>query len=360
MGLSNEDRRIEIYNTIHDMVQRSRTLPNRDIWHENYRPLKGMCDRLWHAFLGDTHNGTHWLLGSSATQKIGQANSPWAVALQHHFQSGGKDDFEERMEEREDAEDDAFDAAPDKEVLNNPRAERGFQEDITIEHLLEHANGGDLSEVYYIYAGTEQLVYALRRYNDDFLDSYSDLSKLVSDIQGECFSLFQETDDYAQAYLLNQILTLMFKHDNPVRPFAFQQDWSDMLGRSLNLCGVNLAQLKKWHLDALRAKSVTDWMVLAISIMGRRYHYPDKVDQLFRMANKRKIKLDTKRIREAFAQCVASHAERDADRHHQEMQEYMHLTSIHGYEVAQGIVHGRGPEANKGTDTTEDDDPTVG
>lgn len=339
MGLSNEERQTKLYRSIHHLVQESRNLPIDGYVNERYKRLRTLCDQMWFAFLGRQSNGGHWFAGSSATNQIGEPNSPWAVALIDHFdidRARDKKDWMDEAQEREKAEyDEQWEK--DRDLADMP--DDGFIErSLDIDKLLLCVEGGKgLAATYLIYAYTENLIYALRRYDDEFRAGYPVLDKLIADIQGECFGIFTTNGEYAKAYLLNQILDGLYDYQNPVAKLARCQFWHHHLTRAMR--HASLKDMRAWHLELTKdPKKVTptDWVVVAFGIMGPACEYEHQFKDLIRIAGKRDIPLDEARCRVAFDACLKAKKEKSESSSNKYTVDaaYKHMTAIHGQDEA--------------------------
>lgn len=344
MSLSNEERQTKLYWSLHHLVQESHNLPTTGYEHEKYDRLRDLCSQMWFSFLGHTSNGGHWFAGSSATNNIGKPNSPWAVALLNHFNTDrakGKKDWMDEAREREQADfDEQYDI--DRDLADRPN-DSIARDAMDIDNLLKHIedDGKGLAATYLIYAYTENLVYALRRYDDEFRDGYPVLNKLIADIQGECFGLFSANENYAKAYLLNQILDGLYAYGNPVAKLAWHQCWHHKLPGVIR--HADLAKIRKWHLSLTKdPKKVTptDWVVLALEMMGPTYEYEHSFKELIRMAGKRGIPLDEARCRAAFDVCLKAKKETStaATDEYRTDADYEHMAAIHGNDLAYKLI----------------------
>ena len=336
MGLSDGERQIKLYWAVHHLAVEGRNLPTKGWDHEGYDRLRSLCDQVWFAFLGSASNGAHWFLGSSATNEIGKPNSPWSLALMDHFETdrartGPKDWLEEATE----AAKKAYDEAEDPDLVDNPD-DKHQRNSIDISSLLGHVEQPGLKATYLIYAYTENVTYALRRYDDDFRAGYPTLDKLITDIQGACFEIFTKHEEFAAAYLLNQILEKLYGYENPVKCFAMKQHWHHHLYKPMR---GPLADIRRWHLtivDKGDKMTPTDWVVMALEMMGGSYEYEHQLKEMYRIAKKRDIELDKERIDATFDKCVKLH-KAESKGHTDEYRndrEYEHINAVHGRDAA--------------------------
>ena len=82
MGLCDEERISGLFFSIGKLVSLSEGLEPKNSDTER---LSYLIDQLWHAFLGNTSNPSHWLMGSGSSNGVtwGSA-SPWGVAINYH------------------------------------------------------------------------------------------------------------------------------------------------------------------------------------------------------------------------------------------------------------------------------------
>jgi hypothetical protein len=339
MGLSNEERQTKLYWSIHHLVDESRNLPTTGYEHEQYDRLRDLCDQMWFAFLGRATNGGHWFAGSSATNQIGGPDSPWAVALLNHFshdRSQGKSWRDKHRDRLQKEYDEQYEKDPDlADLPDDDHINRALGIDRMLGCVSD--DGPAYKAVYLIYAGTEGILYALRRYDDAFLARYPVLNKLVSDIQGECFGIFARHEAFARAYLLNQILDLMYAHDNPVRALAVHQHWHHTIANPMRKA--DLKTLRKWHLAVTKnpvGVTPTDWVALALEMMGSSYEYEHQFKDVIRIAKKRGFPLDEARLRPVFDACIKARKAEAAksSKQYREDSSYSHMSAIHGHDEA--------------------------
>lgn len=195
MSLSNEERLRGIYNCLNELRR-----VDKD-WNDcrytvgyldrSYKDLRSMLKQLWPAFLNAQTNSGFWIMGGSSGSVIGsEVTTPWQVAISAHIQ----DAIVEEPEWRADREE-PFDAL---KFVNKV-------------YLLRHAHYGyNLSYTMEVYEITERLIYYLRRYDDDMLAAFSKLSSLVSSVCGECFMIFSGHEEYAKAYIIHEIMPLLY------------------------------------------------------------------------------------------------------------------------------------------------------
>ncbi len=262
MGLSSEERRSGIFNAIRGIVDRARNLSN-DPGYENVR-IKKLAEQLWPAFLGNQCNGIHWLIGSSAGNSVkGENYTPWDTSIAAHIEG-----VIAQTEVDECGVTHCFD--PLLTFLNIPG-------------LLKNSH----RRVMEIFICTEDLAYYLRRYTDGFLKSYKQLSDLCARIQGECFSVFADNQEFAYAYLGTQICDVVYHSFyfvdgmDTVTQFLIDSNLHHDIGCSIRDCEVPLKRLTEMHTELRRIKHSSRCsyknqvrrLLIALELAGRHFHY---------------------------------------------------------------------------------------
>lgn len=282
MGLSNSERRVKMAFAIRNVVHAARHLPDEHKSHD-LRPTKDLVDKLWYAFLAKESNSTHWIFGSSADNEIdGRASSLWDIALSAHFDEQREDNWLEKS--KEDRANAYWKLSYDEQLRTlDPFFEDKQEEEASIPNLLaaldkrmslDPLKHTVLDKVYLIYAHTESLQYALRRYDDDFRKGFADLDVLMSRLQGACFTIFSQDTSYAFAYLLNQILDRHFLRpfDAPQRLLAIKLGWPSKIAHRLAETHgehLTLDRLMFRHKQLVmgQVKSLTHYIELAYDLM---------------------------------------------------------------------------------------------
>jgi hypothetical protein len=204
------------------------------------------------------------------------------------------------------------------EVIERVREEFDpFKYFLSMAGLLNHLDK-ELEAVYNIFAWSEQLIYNLRRYDDDFLSKYINLSKTISDIQGECFKVFIEDDAFAKAYFLNRILSYVYgayyipEKRDVVTQWLFAENMHHDLSRPMSVNGESLKWVIDIHQEISRAADedkLTNQMrlMVALKIAGRRFHYEHHHEGLIAMLGGEEF--DIPAIREELKRCIVAHEE---------------------------------------------------
>ena len=300
MGLSDEERISGLYYDINKMVKLVDALKKDadEYWYP--KKLVDLVDQLWHAFLGKKHNSSHWILGSSATNTItDNVLTPWGIAINHHC----NDLFKEKGVLTKSDQFDAFD---------------GF---LDISGLLGQVQG-PYQTIYDTFSWSEQAIYHLRRYEDSLLNELNSLSKIISDINGECFVLFLENDVYARAYVLYNITKMLYSEFYPYR----KEKWdlltkyldSDAshhdLSRMIQSRDGNLKVLAEIHIKLSKAKENNKLTLMLrtetfLQLAGRRYHYDHQFNKLIKILKGKLKAAEIQKLKGLFEKCKKEHDE---------------------------------------------------
>jgi hypothetical protein len=324
MGLSNEERLSGLFYDINQMVCLGNQLKDHSEDYGYPETLVSFVGDLWDAFLGQNHNAAHWIIGSSASNPVTWGTvSSWGIAINHHCHGLMKED----SLEPEKVDFDAFD---------------GF---LDITGLLGQVRG-PYKQIYEIYAYSEQAVYHLRRYEDPLLKSLSRLSKVISDIQGDCFNLFKDEDVYARAYILSNITKKLY---DPLYPY--QKDKWDPLTVFMDKNAIHhnlsriiqprdgdlkaLAELDiKLHRIEKKGKlSIIDRAETMLILAGRRFHYDRIFKDLITAIKKSVTTKDIALLTKLFNECKKQHEEDEKQEQKNYQEDQYSPLSIYGLSV---------------------------
>lgn len=320
MGLSNEERISQMIWACHHITEEAKGVkrhkPDMGIG-EDIESLMSLIDQIWPAMIGMNSNGLHWILGSSATSQV-KSGSLWGEAISHHCsEERSKYDIWSRHE-----------ATSKFDPLNSC---------LSIEGLLRASRfNGELFEfTYKVYAYTESLTYALRRYRDEFFEDYRPLSDLVSKIQGACFTLFAKHQEFARAYMANEIFKKLFANTF-FKELALSNHWQHDLSLIMNDYDVKFEQVSDWHL-ALHQEGIKlkdqDFILIGLEIMGRRYHYDHQFENI-KNAFREKGMVMSKSFTKQFKLNQKNYAKNEKEGHenYASNAKYQHMSAIHGYD----------------------------
>ena len=267
MGLSDEERQIGLYHCLNRLNDWVKDWENPYYDRQTMRKIStariiNLVKKTWHAFLGKQSNGGHWIFGSSSTNSITTEtpNSPWEIAITGHLEPIAKDILE-----------------PDR--FKWPEKEFDVLEFAFIPNLLKENE----RRVFQIYRETENIIYYLRRYQDKFCFNLKELNKLISDIQGECFQQFTNNSDFAKAYLVYEIIKILYdnyyceeKQDVITKLLISNTLHHDIMRTGMKL---NLPELAKIHIDLINNKQNRVLVILALCDSIYQYnHIKQKIE----------------------------------------------------------------------------------
>lgn len=299
MGLSNEERVAGLYWAINAIVKHGRYLHEclNEYRKSQYKYLFDSINNLWHNFLGNQRNSAHWIIGSSATGTIKwDDNTPWGRGIIYNCDEAKENDS------------DVFDA---------------FDRFLDIPGLLGHADD-EYRHVYTIYAWTEQAIYYLRRYDDDLSKRLEDLSKNISDIYGEFFSIFTGSQTYTCAYMLNKILKMIYGTGYPHNKdgmdaftlYLQEEHIHHHINRMMRVREQSIDVLSEMYRKLYRANKAGKLTVMMrveamLKLCGRRFHYDHQFEKLAKILSKS----DRVKARKLFEECKRLHEEYGKESH---------------------------------------------
>lgn len=244
MGLSKEERLGKMVWAVHALTRLGRELQAQRaaaMYLDGLPVLIELLDRLWHAYLGGRSNGMYWLVGGDLDGPVTEEGLPWSSIVMAQCE-------EARLPPDEPGEAHPFDP---------------FRDMLSVKGLLpDDAH----QKVYDVYGWTEQLAYALRRYPDELMAQYAVLDKLISDIQGACFHIFQSSTAYGRAYVGNRLLQALYD-DTRVEEVFNELHLQVLLRKRIRSC--TLAEViawDRWRLD--HQMTLHNRVLLAIRICG--------------------------------------------------------------------------------------------
>lgn len=199
MGLSNWERNQKIIWAVSNITKLGKQINEKEYPFENYIELKTQCDKLWYEMWGKGGNGLFWLFGADEEVKS-DGESIWSMALYDKIKLCN---IEEKKKEKE------F----EKSILD---------EFFSIPHILSTISARD-GKVYEIYLWIQQIQYAVNRYQDELSEAYVGVMKICSKIYGLCFVIFNETTEFALAYILNKISILLYTNYNQYKPETWDE-----------------------------------------------------------------------------------------------------------------------------------------
>jgi len=212
MGLSNGERREKVIwavRALHSLSKQIKTkgegfYPDVSEGDKSIFDIKRHCKELWATLFSKKGNSGFWLFGSDEEVRS-EGETLWSIALYSKITGCSKP--KEAMSEMEismNKHDSDFDA---------------FKHSLDIESLLS----GNLKTIYEIYKWCQQLQYAINRYEDDFSREHKVVLNKAHTILGECFNVFQDSDKFADAYLLHKACKILYTD---------KYGWKDKKGKS--------------------------------------------------------------------------------------------------------------------------------
>jgi hypothetical protein len=249
MGLSDEERLSGIYYAIRGLTKISREWKGdkRIDGHESGRfvEVRDLIDELWHALLANESNALHWFMGSSSTNSIERdPHTPWEMAIVHHLSEAVKEPS--ILDEHENDPNKEFDALRHTSLASLVR--RDYE-------------GHSLAYVVETYHWVEQLLYYLRRYPDEFLDRYEKISRIASNIMGECFNIFTGRDTIAKAYVIQEIMAILYGPEYPYRKEEWDEITKFMQAENMQhemgkMMDWPLKEVAEHHIELVKAKTI--------------------------------------------------------------------------------------------------------
>lgn len=299
MGLSNEERNAKIYFSIYGLVrfanEYKENLNRRDRYadgNDEAKALIGYIDQLWPAVLGKQSNGGHWIFGSSSGNVVKNGDSsPWAMAICSHMDNAAG--LADRLH-RKNADPDNYDDCQERYEEERQEAEKNYQYNVFANHLnIYNLLGGSQAFVFRVYQYIEDIIYALRRYDDEFREQRATLDTIVSSMMGVCFQAFANSDKYAKAYCLERISELLYGvgyyYDTVARDVITAFLIRDSIHHHIkNGMSMDLPVLMNYHLDLMIAekKKKVDFpqlrLRIALEIIGHEFHYDHQHRRLFK------------------------------------------------------------------------------
>lgn len=334
MGLSNEERFQGILCAIdrinHLDYDKSKTFLDLS-------EIQNLVSQLWHAAIGKSKNSTHWILGSCTDHYISNnPTDPWGIALQNQVENivnpGLKDVFPSPSF-------DAFD---------------GF---LDIGGLLRVADKS-MEYVFNVYKAMEHMVYLLRRYDDGFRADFKDLDKLISDIQGACFHIMQDNEDFPKAYILHHICKDLYGSNYPYNKEEYDTvtKWlvNNNMHHDLNrpmVYGYLRGEDLKWMVETqlefeATKKNQIDRLLTALKICGRRFHYNHQHEDLLKIVkNNGSLRKYSKKIKDALENCKKQREESEKEQQKSNKEEAPRALDIvgrYGFETPEEIKNALG------------------
>jgi len=205
MGLSNEERLNKMYWAAQGLSEAIRELQpkkDEDLYPDDakWERLLALGDQVWHQLLGKSCK-FHWFIGGALTNPVRRSDSPWAVLIQAQCQNV--------QEARKNL---AFFGSEEIGDASEAECPDPFNEYLSLRGLLRHSGklGGRRALLIDVYSWAEFMAYGLRRYDDEFVQDFPGLDKMISDIMGALFDLMHKDTAFAKAYVGERVLKAIY------------------------------------------------------------------------------------------------------------------------------------------------------
>lgn len=182
MGLSNQERYKKIAWAIHNIEQELKYL--KDTYESS--EIKKYSGKLWPAFLNESGNSAFWITGGSFDSDHLEGCDLISTAFEAHMEK----------------------------LLNEKNKQKGefvweskedyLERSIRMENLI--SGDGAARKIVIIWKHIEAFLYAVNRYHDEMSQSLTPIKNIISNMQGDLFTIFSRDDRYFKAYLMNRIL----------------------------------------------------------------------------------------------------------------------------------------------------------
>jgi len=307
MGLSNRERTGKILYSVREIVTKADHIKESDrdfsTRYGGMQKLLDLCDMLWPSLLGSESNSAHWIFGSSSHNPVYRDNEDlWSIAVCSSIPTASEGVFSNEDEE---------DFLP--KMGFNPVSSM-----LTIPVLLKESDNKDLAFVCEVYELIENIVYALRRYDDKFLKERKAFSDLVAKIQGTCFSILYDNQSFSQCYIAHQIYKILYT--DKIR-FEKEENYKDVVDewlhshnmhhditRAIGRSGETTKWLAEQHLLLLGSEGVElkrNRVLVALRMAGRRYYYDHQHRGLLEILAKDKDLTDKKFLAKVKTELLA-------------------------------------------------------
>lgn len=277
MGLSERERIASIYHNAHYILVENRLIKETKHFDEHYKVLISLCDEIWPAILGNTSNGIHWITGSASVNLVTRDNLDlWSIAITDQIPTV---QYGKVVSERRPLKEDS---------------ENFFKPPIEVEDFLIRVGfDAGLRHVVKIFRYTENLVYSLRRYNDEFLENLQSFSDLICKIQGTCFSILRQNEIFLKAYVASEIASILYASNgfifkssmDIVTKWLVDQNLHHDINRVMDYSEASIAWLIEQHVALLsckenEAEAKRTRIIVALRMAGRKYYYDHNFKEL--------------------------------------------------------------------------------
>ena len=182
MGLSNEERYKKIVWSIHNIEQELKYL--KDTYDSS--DIKKYSGKLWPAFLNQSGNSAFWITGGTLDSDCLEGCDLISTAFEAHMVKLLDEKNKQKGEFVWESKDDYL------------------EKSIHIESLI--SGDGIARNMVIIWKWIEAFLYATNRYHDEMSKSLTPIKDIISNMQGDLFTIFSRDEKYFKAYLMNRIL----------------------------------------------------------------------------------------------------------------------------------------------------------
>lgn len=281
MGLSNDERYTKIIFSINKIVSLSKELDKSNI--------KELCEKLWFSFLQNESNNAFWLFGSETQNPNVNKSTLFGAAICCHIPTIQKKrkKFEDKTDYNEHLE--SMEIILERTNSISLLDRSGFKQNALILEIFIH---------------TENISYALCRYDDKFSNTYTTLNKTIRDIQGECFNEFSLCREFAQAQMLESLVRKIYTYtkDDLVNQWWEEQNLHHNIVIRCNKYNEIYSLFKNFQFKTL---SIFDRIKLTLILVGSKYHYQHqhlKLIEMIKSYNENEEKIDIEKIKKLLNQ----------------------------------------------------------
>lgn len=181
MGLSDQERYNKIVWSIREINR------NKYQLNKKHSQLISLIDDLWYEFLKRESNSCLWLFGSEFQLESLPELNLISNAFENHS-------FKNHKEHKHSSYYNYYKAVHDlKSIIN----------------LLEP----EKRTIVKVYIDLENIIYSLKRYNDEFLEKLKALHKLTCKIKGELYDIISRDSQYSLAWMIQNLCKKLLTHD---------------------------------------------------------------------------------------------------------------------------------------------------
>lgn len=198
MGLSDGERIEGVYNALARLNKiRNEWLEAKvDSWERRkYANIFALIEKTWPIFLASQSNGLHWIMGSASSNAIinDEACDPWSIAIKKHLEYALEPEDSCRLHIDLDSPDKPFDAKKFTNIASLVRTDEV-----------------SFSYIFQLHQWVEQLIYYVRRYDDELRSGLKALDDIIGQLLGEFYVVFRDNEVFGKAYIITQIMEILY------------------------------------------------------------------------------------------------------------------------------------------------------